>query len=85
MHWPVGGYWLVEAHPDLTDRLIAFGRPPPGKADFVLYRGAMKQWTPASGFGGLYYEQACRKTPKFEKIFLDKMPLLRVCFFYLRM
>ncbi len=30
--------WIVEAHPDLTDRLIAFGQPPPNSADFVLYR-----------------------------------------------
>lgn len=30
--------WLVEAHPDLAERVIAFGQPPPRAADFVLYR-----------------------------------------------
>lgn len=30
--------WIVEAHPGLGERLIAFGQPPPNSADFVLYR-----------------------------------------------
>jgi hypothetical protein len=30
--------WILESHLDLTDRLIRFGQPPSGQADFLLYR-----------------------------------------------
>lgn len=30
--------WIVEMHPDLADRLIRFGQPPPRRVDFLLYR-----------------------------------------------
>ena len=30
--------WLLEQHPNLAERLIAFGQPLPDKPDFLLYR-----------------------------------------------
>jgi hypothetical protein len=30
--------WIVRMHPDLADRLILFGQPPPRQVDFLLYR-----------------------------------------------
>ncbi len=70
--------WLVEAHPNICDRLVYLSQPLPDNPDFLLYRllgGLTEAINTYFGFTRICCGKAYKKTPKFEFALLDNITI----------